>query len=249
VPLRRLDASDVQRVDDDGLRDRHAEDHPKEIYSPTRNASGEIRVAQPIGGESEADGWRSWITGPNELVYKFAKAPSLRYAFGTEFFKYFVFNDASWDYTKYDLSTWNKDTKLAATFLNAVNPNLDPFKAKGGKVILWHGWSDPALTALASVQYYEQVQSRDPALRDYFRAFMMPGVLHCAGGPGPDRVDWATVISDWVEKGTAPDTIIASKVADGKTVRTRPLCPYPQRAVYNGSGNTDEAMNFVCKAP
>ena len=78
---------------------------------------------------------------------------------------------------------------------------------------------------------------------------MMPGVLHCAGGPGPDRADWAAVISDWVEKGTAPDVIIASKIVDGKTVRTRPLCPYPQRAVYKGTGSTDEAANFECRAP
>jgi feruloyl esterase len=221
----------------------------KEIYSPTRNAGGEIRVAQPLGGESEADGWRTWITGTNELVYKMAKAPSLRYAFGTEFFKYFVFNDPAWDYTKYDLSNWNKDTKLAATVLNATNPNLDAIKAKGRKVIMWHGWSDPALTALASVQYYEQVQARDPNVREYFRTFMMPGVLHCAGGPGADRADWAGVISDWVEKGTAPDAIIASKIVDGKTVRTRPLCPYPQRAVYKGAGSTDDAANFACQVP
>ena len=219
----------------------------KQIYAPTTNAAGEIYVGQPVGGESEAEGWRAWVTGPNDLVYRFAKAPSLRFAFGTEFFKYFVFNEPSWDYTKYDFSTFQKDTKLAATFLNATNPALDAFKAKGGKAIMWHGWSDPALTALGSIKYYEQVTARDANLRDYFRMFMLPGVLHCAGGPGPDRVDWATVISDWVEKGTAPDSVIASKIVEGKTVRTRPLCPYPQRAVYKGSGSIDEAANFACR--
>ena len=79
------------------------------------------------------------------------------------------------------------------------------------------------------------------------RQFLAPGVLHCAGGPGPDRADWPRVIVDWVEKGTGPQSVIAAKVVDGKTVRTRPLCPFPQRAVYKGSGNTDEAANFVCK--
>ena len=219
----------------------------KQVYAPTTNASGEIRVGQPFGGESEADGWRTWISGMNDIVFKLGRAPSLRYAFGTEMFKYFVFNDPAWDYTKYDLSTWNKDTKLAATFLNATDPNLDAFKAKGRKVILWHGWSDPALTALASVQYYEQVETRDPQLRDYFRAFMLPGVLHCAGGPGPDRADWTAIIAGWVEKGTAPDVVIASKMADGKVLRTRPLCPYPQKAVYKGTGSTDDAASFTCK--
>ena len=82
---------------------------------------------------------------------------------------------------------------MAATFLNATNPNLDAFKAKGHKLVIWHGWSDPALTALGSVKYHDQVVARDPKARDYMRMFMMPGVLHCAGGPGPDTVDWASV--------------------------------------------------------
>ena len=101
-------------------------------------------------------------------------------------FKYLVFNDPSFDYTRYDLSTYKKDTTFAAAFLNATDPNLDAFKTRGGKLLLWHGWSDPALTALATVKYYDQVQARDAAVRDYFRLFMMPGVLHCAGGPAGD---------------------------------------------------------------
>ena len=117
-----------------------------------QEAAGEIYAAQPIGGEVRGGRLATWITGPNELVYKLAKAPSLRFAFGTEMFKYFVFNDPSWDYTRYDLSTWKKDTRSRPTFLNATNPNLDAFKARGRKVILWHGWSDPALTALGQHQ-------------------------------------------------------------------------------------------------
>jgi feruloyl esterase len=114
---------------------------------------------------------------------------------------------------------------------------------------LWHGWSDPALTALGSVRYYEQVQARDPQVADYFRMFMMPGVLHCAGGPGPDNADWNAAIDAWVDGGKAPDRVIARKLVSGETKRTRPLCPYPQRAVYKGSGSTDEAENFVCRRP
>jgi feruloyl esterase len=78
--------------------------------------------------------------------------------------------------------------------------------------------------------------------------FMMPGVLHCAGGPGPDSVDWAAAIDAWVEKGTAPDRLIAEKkTAQGAVTRSRPLCAYPQRAVYNGSGSPDDAANFACR--
>ena len=221
----------------------------KQLYAPTTNAAGEIYPGQPFGGESESEGWRSWITGMNELVYKFGGAPSLRFAFGTEMFKYFVFNNPSFDYTKYDLSTWKQDTALAATFLNATDPNLDKFKARKGKVIMWHGWSDPALSAFGTTKYYEQVASRDANVGDYFRMFMLPGVLHCVGGPGPDCVDWPSAIADWVEKGNAPESLMATKVVDGKTARTRPLCPYPQRAVYKGTGSTDDAANFSCRMP
>ena len=225
----------------------------KAIYGETKNQDGLIYPAQPLGGEGQSGGWGAWITGVNPQMMTAAKAPSLRFAFGTEMFKYLVFNDPSFDYTRYDLSTFKKDTALAATFLNATDPNLDAFKNRGGKLLMWHGWSDPALTALASVKYFDQVQARDPKAGDYFRMFMMPGVLHCAGGPGPDSVDWASAIDEWVEKGKAPDRLIAQKRAGAgaaaTVARSRPLCPYPQRAVYSGSGSTDDAANFTCRQP
>lgn len=79
------------------------------------------------------------------------------------------------------------------------------------------------------------------------RTFMMPGVLHCGAGPGPDRVNWTSVLENWVEKGSAPERVIATKSEGGKVVRTRPLCAYPLRAVYSGSGSIDDEKNFVCK--
>jgi hypothetical protein len=223
------------------------------IYGETRNRDGVIYPAQPLGGEGEIAGWSLWITGVNPQFMAAQQGPSLRYGFGTGMFKYFVFNDPGFDYSKYDLSTYKKDTVIAATFLNATDPNLDAFKNRGGKLLLWHGWSDPALTALASVDYFDRVQARDPKAGDYFRMFMMPGVLHCAGGPGPDTVDWATAIDEWVEKGKAPERLIAEKRtglgANATVARTRPLCPYPQRAVYSGTGSSDDAANFVCRQP
>jgi feruloyl esterase len=158
-----------------------------------------------------------------------------------------VFNDPNWDYTKYDLATHKRDTALTATFLNATDPNLDAFKSKGHKLILWHGWSDPALTPLASIRYQEQVTARDPNAREYFRMFLAPGVLHCGGGPGPDNADWATAIADWVENGKAPERVIARKMVNGAATRSRPLCVYPQRAEYKGTGSTDDEASFVCR--
>jgi len=218
----------------------------KKVYAPTVNKDGEIYSGQPFGGEADAAGWRLWITGGSPQA-AMLKQPSLRFGFGTEFFKYLVFNDASWDYSKYDLSTWKKDTALTATYLNATDPNLDAFKSRGHKLIMWHGWADAGLSPLATIKYYEQVEGRDAKARDYARLFMMPGVLHCAGGAGPDNVDWPSAIVDWVENGKAPDKIIASKMSQGAATRTRPLCAYPQHAAYSGSGSTDDAANFVCR--
>jgi tannase/feruloyl esterase len=218
------------------------------IYGETRNKDGVIYPAQPFGGEGETAGWLSWITGPNPQPTP--QGPTARFAFGTQFFKYLVFNDPAWDYSRYDLSTWRKDTKLTSTFMDATSPNLGAFKSKGHKLLLWHGWSDPALTTLGSIRYYEQVQARDAQVRDYFRMFLLPGVLHCGGGPGPDNADWTIAIADWVENNKAPERIVARKLdAGGAVSRTRPLCPYPQHAAYMGSGSTDDAANFTCKAP
>ena len=217
----------------------------KKIYAETAARGTTIYPAQPVGGEGEGSGWGAWITGsPRPPV---PNGPSLRFAFGTQFFKYFVFNDPSWDYTRYEIANALTDGKRAGQILNATNPDLGAFKAKGRKLIVWHGWADPALTPLATLRYYDQVVQRDPAAADYFRTFMMPGVLHCAGGPGPDVVDWPAAISDWVENGKAPARVVARKVANGATTRTRPLCSYPQKAEYKGSGSTDDEANFVCK--
>jgi tannase/feruloyl esterase len=226
------------------------------IYSDTPGKEGATYPAQPVGGEGQTAGWPTWITGGAGATTP--QGPSLRYGFGTQFFKYFVFNDPSWDFARYDVTNTRKDGALAATYLNATNPDLSAFKKRGGKLIMWHGWADPALTALGSIKYYEQVVARDPATRDYYRFFLMPGVLHCAGGPGPDTVDWNAAITDWVENGKAPDQVIARKApaappapaasaVPATTARTRPLCPYPQRAEYKGSGSTDDAANFACR--
>lgn len=139
---------------------------------------------------------------------------------------------------------------MAATVLNADSVDLAAFRHRKGKLVLWHGWADPALNALSTINYYERLETADPQVPDYARLFLMPGVLHCAGGSGPDSVEWIDAIAAWTEKGTAPDRVIAIKRdQSGTPTRTRPLCPHPQRAVYSGAGSTDDAANFVCKAP
>jgi feruloyl esterase len=218
----------------------------KALYEPVKNREGEIYPGQPFGGEGQPAGWSAWIVGPNPQLAAL-KQPSLRFAFGTGIFKYLVFNNPDWDYSTYEFANWKKDTAVAATFLNATNPNIDAFKAKGHKLILWHGWADPALTPLASIRYQDQVRAHDAKSDEYFRMFLLPGVLHCGGGAGPDAVDWTAVMDAWVEKGTAPDRVVARKMANGGVVRSRPLCVYPQHAEYKGAGSTDDEASFVCK--
>lgn len=223
----------------------------REIYAPPSNRDGSFYVAQPFGAEGEDWGWVNWVTGvfTDSEEMTGTAVPSLQYAFGIDIAKYFVFNDPDWDYTAYDFATWHDDAAFAGAILNATDPDLRAFANAGNKLILWHGWSDAALSALASIDYFEHVEAGDPNVRDYFRLYLMPGVLHCSGGPGPDQVDWLGALTDWVERDQPPGRVIASKLEEDEVVRTRPLCPYPQTAVYTGSGSTDEAENFECATP
>jgi feruloyl esterase len=154
----------------------------------------------------------------------------------------------------YDAMTfdYDKDPALVArwsTLADAKDADLSRFRKSGGKLIMTYGWADQILQPLMGVRYYEAVAAKNDNASEFVRLFMMPGVAHCAGGVGPDRHDAVSAVIDWVEKGKAPDSLLASKVTDGKIVRTRPLCPYPQVARYTGQGSVDEAANFSCVAP
>ncbi|HZQ47539.1 MAG TPA: tannase/feruloyl esterase family alpha/beta hydrolase, partial [Verrucomicrobiae bacterium] len=201
------------------------------------------------GAECDPDQWIAWIVGPLPPLVAKDHAPDLMFAFGTQVFKYLVFNNPDWNYATYDFSHFADDTRLAASFLNGTNADLDGFKARNGKLILWHGWADPALPAQATVDYYRQLQARDPNVSDYCRLFMVPGCLHCGGGPGATEVDWLSVMVDWVEHGKAPERLIATKSDHAKIVLTRPLYNYPKTAIYKGSGDPNSAESFVVKSP
>jgi len=166
-------------------------------------------------------------------------------------FRYIVFKDPSWDWRTFDLERdLTAANKVDAGTINAVNPDLTPFASRGGKLLMYHGWSDGLVAPRASVNYYTSVVKTmgGPAkTREWVRLFMVPGMGHCGGGEGPNTFDTVTALEQWVEQGKAPDRIIASRVAGAAVQRTRPLCPYPQVAAYMGTGSIDEAANFVCK--
>jgi pimeloyl-ACP methyl ester carboxylesterase len=217
------------------------------IYTGANHGQSRIYPGFAPVAECDPDQWIAWLVGPVAPLVSKDHVPDLTFAFGTQIFKYLVFNNPDWNYATYTFAHFDQDTRLAASFLNATNPNLDGLKARQGKLILWHGWADPALPTQATIDYYRQVQARDPEANQYARLFLVPGCLHCGGGPGATEVDWLGAIVDWVELAQAPDRLIAARRENGKVVLSRPLYPYPQVALYDGSGDPARADSFKPK--
>jgi tannase/feruloyl esterase len=232
----------------------------KRLYAGPTLANGErIFPGHVSGGEPGPNGWPGWITGPKPK-------DSAGFYFGTRFFADMVFGDPAWDYMKFSLTS---DVQVAdkrmGPILNATNPNLAVFSARGGKLILYHGWSDAAISPLNTINYYDSVLDAMSSGRaeSFVRLYMVPGMQHCGGGPGPDSFGALpasdaeaqhsifAAMEEWVEHGAAPSSIIATKYTardSSRTVEmTRPLCPYPEVAEYKGEGDVHDATNFICK--
>ena len=179
-------------------------------------------------------------------------------------YKWLVFADPDWDWKSFDFGDpedYQAHQKAEAKFgpiLNATLPDLTDYRRLGGKLLQYHGWNDPLITPLSSINYYESVLSffgtgkaRGRTLQEvqsFYRLFMAPGMAHCGGGPGPNTFDMQAVLEQWVEHGIAPGRIVATHAVNGVVDRLRPLCPYPQVAVYEGNGDTNDAANFECRA-
>jgi len=164
--------------------------------------------------------------------------------------RYLGHQDANWDIMSFDME---KDLPMAlenAGIIEANDANLAKFKARGGKLLLWHGWADPGPAPENTINYYNAVATKLGGKQDdWMRLFLLPGVGHCGGGVGPDQADWLAAIEKWKESGTAPDQVIATRaVRGGQAEMSRPLCPYPRVAKYTGSGSANDAKNFTCAA-
>ena len=234
----------------------------KKIYTGIQDAHGRsIFPGYLPGAEDGGGGWGIWITGP-------APARSLMAFFGIGYFSNMVYGHADWSYKSFTVDAGIQDAKdKTASALDAVNPDLSAFLNRGGKLILYHGWDDPAIPALNTVHYYDEVKAKlGGAKSDSFaRLYMVPGMQHCGGGPGPDNFGvsgtWPATdathnvrvaLENWVENGTPPSTLIATKTAEkpqDPPRMTRPLCPYPQSVKYKGNGDPGEAESFVCASP
>ncbi len=230
----------------------------KKIWAGPRDASGQVLYPglEP-GGEAGPTGWLQWVTG---------KAPGEggHTGLGLPFMKYIVYENPDWDFHNFhytapaglESDVEYVEDKVGRIF-DAIDPDLRPFRAHGGKLIQYHGWSDPDIPPMNSVNYYESVVRavggvRPGALRDtkdFYRLFMVPGMQHCQGGPGTSRFDVLSALEQWTEQSKAPDQIQAAHMTNGQVDRTRPLCAYPMEAKYKGSGSTDDAANFTCALP
>jgi feruloyl esterase len=223
------------------------------------------------GVEAAAANWPLWIWGA-------APGRSAQAGFGASYYRDVVYERPGWDIRSmdFDRDVRASDRKVGPVF-DATSPDLRSFRARGGKLIQYHGWGDAAIVASSSIEYYEAVRSfmstaPDPrsaskSVEDFYRLFMVPGMAHCGGGVGPVRFgndaaaaganandperDIFMALERWVEQGTAPGRLIGSgpsPITPAETM-SRPLCPYPQQSQYKGSGNTNEAANFVCSLP
>ena len=216
----------------------------KAIYAGATNSKGErIFPGYMPGGELGPMGWAAYVSGT-------APKKASQFLYGDAFARGMVMENLNYDSLTFD---YDRDMPVAVTklskMIDATSPDLSAFKGRDGKLIQYHGWSDPGVSPRSSVDYYTRVAQRlgDPS--NFYRLFMVPGMQHCVGGPGPDHFDALAALEQWVEHGKAPDRIVASHMTGATIDRSRPLCPYPQVAHWTGSGSTDRAENFACGQP
>ena len=232
----------------------------KKLYAGGQDSHGnQIFPGFIPGGENS--GWAQWIVGPGP-------GGSAGTAYGENYFRYMVFEDPTWNAltANVDLAEKRADEKTARA-LNATDPDLSRFQARGGKLILYHGWNDPAISPLNTINYYNSVLKVEGTQQaeSFVRLYMIPGMQHCLGGPGASSFGQLgttttkgqehgiyAALEEWVEKNTPPGDVIGTKYIDDSPAKgamlTRPICPYPQVAKYNGSGAVTDSASFVCTA-
>ncbi len=225
------------------------------IYTGGHDSHGKLIFPGLMPGD-EAGAWKAWVIGEGPGGSNYLQ----------NFFRYMVLENPSWNALTADVdAAVAAADRKAAQQLNATDPDLSRFAARGGKLILYHGWNDPAISPLNTVAYYGQVGGKLGAEKEagFVRLYMVPGMEHCAGGPGASAFGQLgiptvkgepfgafTALEQWVESGTAPGALIATKYSTAqKPVMTRPICPYPQAAKYNGTGDASDAASFTCAAP
>ena len=221
----------------------------RKIYDGARYANGKPIYPGRLPGTERA--WTAFTAGPRP-------GAGLSHVFGVGYIKNFVFADPNWDFKAWDMATdmpkVDADQKNRSV-MDTWNPDLRPFRDRGGRLLLYHGWGDDAISPISTINYFREVaavttggKAADKA-GDFVRLFLVPGMGHCNGGPGPTAFDGVGAIARWVENKQAPAQLLGSHLTAGIADLTRPLCPYPMTAQYSGQGSTTDAANFSCKQP
>ena len=214
------------------------------IVSPGYTVGGEAEP-YPFGETGPpAANWSTWLAGPSQNK----SASALAYLFASSYGA--LLQDASYDILKFDPTSTTEAIKALGRELNSNNADLGRFEKRGGKLIQFHGWNDAAIPAQASLAFFDDLRRKTPNSDQFYRLYMVPGMLHCFGGPGPQGVDWLGLVQAWVEKGEPPGLVVARPSGQGAAgvpppIRpgdpTQPLCPYPARAADDGKSCLTEA--------
>ncbi len=175
--------------------------------------------------------------------------PSFGYAFGNGIMRNFVF-DGEFDATSYNFDNLRKDGAKVTESISAVNPDLSAFRQQGGKLLLWNGLRDVAVTPASTIRYYQDVLAHDPEAANDVALFLLPGMDHCAGGAAPWLVDWIDEANLWLDSGNAPTEIIAHDFtpAEGLSGNGK-ICAFPHVAMWDGKGDSHSADSFRCEPP
>ena len=214
----------------------------KAMYEGRKDRSGKVVFpGYSPGAEAINGSWNAWITGPASDTNQRALGPS----FSSNAFKYFGFQDPNFDYLKMDMGgQYETARKKMAAVIDSDSPNLSAFKKRGGKLIQYHGWNDPAIPPRSSILYYEDVRKTMGDTSDFYKLYLVPGMLHCGQGVGPSGVDWLADLDAWVTKAQAPGEIVAQggrgQAPGGPATQT--LCPFPAVARKTGEA-------WACAAP
>ncbi len=240
----------------------------KAIYGGTKDADGKlINPGFPVGGEAGPAAWSFWITGVDPQ----RTAGSLLNGFSSGYFANMIFNKPDWKPGDGSVAgDWSASQKTSEA-LDAVDTDLSAFKAAGGKLLQYHGWSDAAIPTTSSINYYNAVAEKFGGveqIKSFYRLFLAPGMMHCGTGPGPSAVggvfgppapdhdpshDVLAALAQWVENDKAPDSIVATRYKDDDPSKgvaaQRPWCAYPAVASFTGKGDHSDAANFTCVTP
>jgi hypothetical protein len=200
----------------------------------------------PSSDLSKFNAWDTWLPSADK------RDTDVGQSIAREVLRYIAFDndDPAREIADFDADRDMGNFGLAMRMMDANDTDIRYFQNAGNKLLMYMGWEDLAFSPKALVEYYERLtQTMGKDTDDFARLFMAPGMYHCFGGPGPNKFDYMTPLVTWVEKGIAPETIIAHQYSKEKTVRTHPLCPWPKVAKYKGRGLVEAASSFSCTVP